>query len=384
MHRNLLKGAAGVVASLALVALPVAAQEVIKIGFIADRTGNLQAYGIPLLNGSQLAVRKINDAGGVKVGGKSYKLELVVRDSRSDANQASAAAVDLVTDQKVKFVFGAIGTLSPVVMQITDPAKVLYFAASSSAAAQIGKTRYLMLTQPSVNTRVDLSVRGLRQAYPNAKTVALLLPDDAQTAELSSIIQERLKTHGLQLVAFEKYAVGATDFSAQLTRIRSAKADVMYTGWLEPAVASIVRTNREIDAAPNLYSQSVTCTGMQRAGVDRPFASNLNVPADLDNPSTPSEIKLVDEYKKATGDNDPKLLLAMMFYYDFYELLARAIEIAGTVDDTDAIQKAFEKAAVQGVGGPVRIDPSRQAVTGLAFCKVADAKSKVEKFQINP
>lgn len=384
MHTLLMKAAFGGIASLALMAMPAVAQETIKIGFIADRTGSLQAYGVPLLNGSQLAIKKINDAGGVKVGGKTYKFELVVRDSRSDANQASAAAVDLVTDQKVKFVFGAIGTLSPVVMQITDPAKVLYFAASSSAAAQIGKTKYMMLTQPSVTTRVDLSVRGLRHAYPSAKSVALLLPDDVQTAELSGIIQDRLKAHGLQLAAFEKYATGTTDFSSQLTRIRSNKADVIYTGWLEPAVSSIVRANREIDAAPNLFSQSVTCSGMQRAGVDRPFASNLNVPADLDNPTTPAELKLVDEYKKSSGDNDPKLLLSVMFYYDFYELLARAMEIAGTVSDTDAIQKAFEKATVQGVGGAVRIDASRQAVTALAFCKVADAKSKIEKFQIAP
>ena len=61
------------------VALPVAAQEVVKLGQIEAQTGALATYGWMGSQGAKMAVDEINKAGGFKVGAKTYKLDLIRR-----------------------------------------------------------------------------------------------------------------------------------------------------------------------------------------------------------------------------------------------------------------------------------------------------------------
>ncbi|WP_109793448.1 ABC transporter substrate-binding protein [Minwuia thermotolerans] len=361
-----------------------AAQDTIKLGFIAERAGGYAAYGIPNYNGSRLAIKKINEAGGVTVDGKQYDLELVVRDSRTDERQASAAAVELISDVGVNFLFGAIGRLAPVVLQLSEANGVIYFTSSSSAAAQIDQTKHMVITIPPVPVRVGLTAKGARQIFPDAKSVAFLLRQEATTEELLEPMQEGFKAQGFEIAAVEVYPEGATDLSASLTRIRATKPDLLFTGWdIEPVVLA-ARTNEEIDAAPRLFSYAVSCRNVQKAGFTRPFAANILAGANLDNPSTPEARQLAEEYKAFVGEKDPDNLYAVMWNYDFYFLLAAAIEKAGTFTDTDKVIKAMQQIEYQGVAGPIGIDEKNRAYYGLDFCYVADSKANPEIIHINP
>ena len=90
-----------VIATLALLLLVVAlpgcgGPSVVKVGVIAEITGSMPAVGKSCETAAKLAVKQINDAGGIEVGGKKYKIELVVEDSASEPKKAAAAARKLI------------------------------------------------------------------------------------------------------------------------------------------------------------------------------------------------------------------------------------------------------------------------------------------------
>ncbi|WP_281438216.1 ABC transporter substrate-binding protein [Rhizobium sp. BG4] len=112
-----------------------AAEDTIKIGVVAAESGAFVSAGHTLPAGVGLAVKEINDAGGVKVGDKTYKVEMVKRDDRTDISTAIAATQELVRDEKVSAIFGSeTHDFTLAMTKITQPAKVIQFAGNSTLA----------------------------------------------------------------------------------------------------------------------------------------------------------------------------------------------------------------------------------------------------------
>ena len=70
-----------------------AAGNTIKIGYVSPQTGPLAIFAEP--DAFTLAEMKKTLAGGIKVGGKTYAVEFVVKDSQSNSNRAAEAASEL-------------------------------------------------------------------------------------------------------------------------------------------------------------------------------------------------------------------------------------------------------------------------------------------------
>ena len=73
------------------------AEKTIKLGVIAELTGDMPAVGASCRNAAEMAVKEINAAGGLKVGKDKMKVELVVEDNAGKADQSAAAAQKLIT-----------------------------------------------------------------------------------------------------------------------------------------------------------------------------------------------------------------------------------------------------------------------------------------------
>src|SRR6476659_8515569 len=83
-----------------------AADEELKIGVVAAESGSFVSAGNTIVAAAKLATQQINDAGGIKVGDKTYKIKLYIRDNRTDVNVTIAAARELVDDIGVKAIWG--------------------------------------------------------------------------------------------------------------------------------------------------------------------------------------------------------------------------------------------------------------------------------------
>ena len=122
LTRRIVLGAAAV----SLVAGPAMAQETLKIGAIGSLSGGGTAWGLAIKRGAEIAVDEVNAAGGLKVGDKTFKVELVMYDDQYTGQGGRTAAERLVYQDKVKYIVGPIGS-NPVLstIEVSTPQKVL-------------------------------------------------------------------------------------------------------------------------------------------------------------------------------------------------------------------------------------------------------------------
>jgi len=78
----------------------------IKVGGIGELTGDIPAVGASFKNAAEMAVKEINDAGGLEVGGKKYTIDFVIEDNAGKADQSASAAQKLITQDNVVAIIG--------------------------------------------------------------------------------------------------------------------------------------------------------------------------------------------------------------------------------------------------------------------------------------
>src|SRR3984885_954191 len=106
--------AAGAIIALSVAVLlgdgPVRAQDVIKVGAPLPLTGPLSPEGLKQKRGYDLWADAANAKGGIKAGGKSYRVEIVYTDYASNTPRAVQAAERMITEDKVQFLFAPFGS----------------------------------------------------------------------------------------------------------------------------------------------------------------------------------------------------------------------------------------------------------------------------------
>src|SRR2546423_3700523 len=93
-----------------LIATSLSAQDVIRIGAVLPLTGKESKIGGAFKAATELAVKEVNDAGGLQVGKKKMKIDLRLLDDTSDATKSSQLVDQLIVQQKVHAVIGGYGS----------------------------------------------------------------------------------------------------------------------------------------------------------------------------------------------------------------------------------------------------------------------------------
>src|SRR5512137_1261583 len=101
-----MKKTAAILAAAILLGSAVARAGSVRIGVIAEITGDMPAVGASCRNAAEMAVKEVNAAGGLAVGGKKLKVELFVEDNGGKADQSAAAAQKLITQEEVVAIIG--------------------------------------------------------------------------------------------------------------------------------------------------------------------------------------------------------------------------------------------------------------------------------------
>ncbi len=101
--------------------MPVLAADTVKIGVMYSLTGPGSVLGVLQMEAAKLAIKEVNDAGGVNVGGKKMKLEGVFRDDETNPQVAIRRLKEMADDQGVKVLVG--GTFGHVSMALNNESK---------------------------------------------------------------------------------------------------------------------------------------------------------------------------------------------------------------------------------------------------------------------
>jgi branched-chain amino acid transport system substrate-binding protein len=330
--------------SLLVTACQKSGEPVIKIGVIAELTGSIPAVGASCKNAALLAVKEINDAGGIELGGKKYKIELAIEDSAARPDQAAAVAQKLITQQKVVAIVGpnSSGNAIPAA-EIAETMKVALITPWSTEPKttidqKTGKPKQYVFRACFTDVFEGQALGKFASETLKKQKAAVLYDVGSDVLKSQAeLFRASFEAAGGKVVAFESYTSGDKDFSAQLTKIRSADPDIIFLpSYYTDVPMQVQQAYRLGLKVPFLGSDAWSTPELiKMCGKDcEGFYFMNHYSPETKNPMTK---KFADAYKAMHG-SVPDDIAALT--YDSFGLLVQAIKSAGKAD-TQAIRDAL-------------------------------------------
>ena len=210
------------------------AQDVIRFGAPLPITGPLAPEAVKQQQGYNLWAEEANKAGGINVGGKKYKVEIVYSDYQSNTPRSVQATEQMITQDNINFMFGPFGSgAAKAASTISEKYKMPTLAASASSSQVYDQNyKYLFGTFTPNDTLTTPLTQIIKAKAADVKKVAILARNDLFPLAIAQEMEKSAKANGLEVVYFEKYAINTLDHSATLSQIKSlAPQWVFITGY---------------------------------------------------------------------------------------------------------------------------------------------------------
>ncbi|CUT12987.1 Branchedchain amino acid ABC transporter amino acidbinding protein TC 3A141 [Bradyrhizobium sp.] len=209
----------------------ISASEIV-IGTHQDLSGPIKGWGVPVSNGMKMAVEEINAAGGVQ----GRKIRLVVEDSGYDPKKAVLASQKLIERDKIFAMVGAMG--SPTVLAAQDilldagvlqlfPLTAAEFTFKFDPAKPQERLKFNNLLPYVESTRAALKYM---MEWKNFKKPCIMHQDDEYGKNVLDGFNQQLTAMKVQPASITSYKRGASDFSAQIAKMKSDSCDLVVLG----------------------------------------------------------------------------------------------------------------------------------------------------------
>jgi len=216
------------------------AQADVKIGVAGPMTGANAAFGLQYMKGAQAAADAINATGGVN----GEKIVLVKGDDACEPKQAVTVAKDL-TNQKVAGVVGHFCSSSTIpASEIYDEAGIIAITPGSTNPQVTERGLSAMFRMCGRDDQQGIVAGDYIVDVLKGKKVAVIHDKDTYGQGLADATKAQLIKRGVTPVIYEGLTRGEKDFSALVTKIRAAGADVVYFGGLHPEAGPLVKQLR--------------------------------------------------------------------------------------------------------------------------------------------
>ncbi|MFB9949242.1 ABC transporter substrate-binding protein [Rhizobium puerariae] len=314
----------------------------LTIGASAPMTGPRALLGKYFKQGVDMAVEEINAAGGVL----GQKLAVTFEDDQADnPNAALNAMSKLMEVAKVPVVLGPHFSVAQLAtMKTYCNGSLISITGASGVPVTAQNCNYVIRIRGSDTLQAEALVAYALDHLKANKIGVISIHDDFGKGGAERVIAA-LKTKGITPVATESHNAGDTDFSAQLSRLRDAGAELVIMWTHDNESALIVRQARQFGlnfkfAGSTSLSQPafINLAGPTGEGV---ISATDFLPANPD----PNVKAFVEKFQKKYGEL-PELYAAT--YYDSVKLAAEAIKMAGSTDPAK-VREAFGNIDTQGV-----------------------------------
>ncbi len=368
-----------VVCSLGISGCAKKDSDTVKIGVIAELTGDVPAVGASCKNAAELAVKEINDAGGIQLGDKKFKVELIIEDNAGKADQSASSAQKLITQQNVTAIVGPNASR---------------YALPAAEIAESGKTVLITPWSTAPKATLDSKTNASKKyvfracfidpfqggvlakfALDNLKLKkAAVLYDVASEYNkgIAEIFKDIYEKNGGQIVAFETYTTNDKDFSSQLTKIKKAGPDMIFLpNYYSEVPLQIQQAKRLGLNVPFIGSDSWGSEELLKlCGKDcEGYYFSTHYAADAAGDVTK---KFIAAYK-ARYNTTPDDVAALT--YDSFGLLFQSIKTAGK-NDRQAVRDALARIPqYEGVTGNMQFkEGSGDPVKSAVILKIQDGK----------
>jgi branched-chain amino acid transport system substrate-binding protein len=356
------------VAAAAICAAPslTFAQDKITIGMTLSQTGALNVDSLAQQRGAELWRDQVNAAGGIKAGGKAYKVEFITYDDQSVGGRVQQLYTRLVVQDKAQFLFGPYSSnLVATAAVISEQyGKLMMIAGGADPKTYTLGNKYLFECITAADGYFSNAVEALHSKNPKAK-IAFLFSDDSFSKAVAEATRAQVKESGMAIVLDESYPPATTDFGPVVTKIISAGADALLGGGHYPDGATLARQLYEQKAnlkwesllvAPGdakfgaLGAPALGVTTGSQWEIQVAFKPQFGVTAEEFAKDFKAKFSVEADYHSASG-------------YTAGVVLQHAIEQAGSIDQ-DKVADALNKMDVQTFFGHIKFatDPGHHGL----------------------
>lgn len=298
----------------------------------------------------------INNKGGIKVGGETYKLDLVVEDDKYTAAGGRAAAEKLIFKEKVKFLVGNYVAASILaVIPLATENKIIMIVGGYPPFSR-PEFPYFFECAPNGRQRMYGVVSVAKKKYPQIKRVAILTPDDETGLDSQNTGAKMSPEFGMEVVYSERHPRNTKDYYPFITKMLVQKPDLVMSGSSPGDFSQIVKQLKEFGYKGELVSTTTLAdpkTFMKTAGVE---ASQriLFWYDDYNHPNVIPRMREFQEfYTKVWKGSSEDVHLTP--YITCFEVLVQALEKANTFDP-DVVKGVLETSEFDTLLGRVRFE----------------------------
>jgi branched-chain amino acid transport system substrate-binding protein len=335
---------------------PTDAPQSITIGAVIPLTGAFAGGGAQIERGYVYAVDAINEAGGVRVEefGSELPLELVVRDDASDPNQTTSIMDEFAAAGVIAYLGGFATPVHAAGSATAERNGIPYLGAATSTQALHEQGYQYFFSpfpkSPDMAATVFEMLNGLVPEGERPLRVGIFQEATDWGEELGPLWVQEAGNHGYEVVYHETYAPGATDFTDLILGAQAADVEALLSLPTPPDGFAIYQQMGELGWKPpfNLVVRAAdvpTWNDLGPAGegvvLSTPWHPGLGLPG-----TDAVNERHLDEVERPA---DPVVGSA----YALVEILADAIERAGTLDH-DAVRDAIaETDGLSTIIGPI-------------------------------
>ncbi len=341
----------------------------IKVGLNVELTGSIPAVGESSKNAAELAVDEINKAGGLEIGGRKYKIELVIKDNQ-DNKDTAATVTQALMDEGVLAMIGPNASRNAIpAAKVAEADKLLMISPwSTNPDTTLDDNthqpkQYVFRAAFIDDFQGTVAAKFATTDLKSKKPAVLYDANSAYNTGIAQVYKQTLEAGGVPVVAFEKYATGDTDFSKQLEAIQAAGADSLFLPNYYNEVPLQVKQAHTLgfsgwivgsDSWGNLEIISQCGGDCEGAYFTTHYAT------DIATPKAQSFIKAYEAAYSKTPDDVAALT------YDSFGLLFQALQAADKAEGQAARDALASITAYEGVTGNMQFkgtgDPIKSAV----------------------
>ena len=367
--------AAATTAAAGQAASPAAAgggKDTILLGATISQQGKFAHEGKLALCGFQVAIDWVNSHGGVKVGDRTYKLDLKYYDDKSSKSEVPKLYSKLITQDHVDFLLAPYSSgLTLAAVPIAEQYHKLIISHGGASDAIFTKGyKYIVQALSPASYYLRPAVDLLKNTGDSDIKIAFIYEDSAFSKSVAKAAIEYAKKQGLDVVFEQAYPKGTTDFSQIISQAKASGANVLLGGGHFQDGLQLVKQAHDLGwklkfiailvapTLPDFYkslgpeiAEGVAAPAQWEIGVKYSPELAKQMGYEWYGPTNEEFISMVKEKCGFEPDYHVASAAASILY------LVKAIEKAGSLD-SDAVRQAFNDLKLMTFFGPMKIDPA--------------------------
>ena len=201
----------------------------IILGAAVSLTGKYSTNGKHTQNGYNMAVERINSMGGVKVGGKTYKFDIIYYDDESNSGRAAQLAERLIKQDGVHYMLGPYSSgLTKAMAPVTEENKIPMVEANGASRSLFTKGyKYLFAVLSPANQYLEVAIDLAVEKNGGPVDIAMAFEQDAFSQDVRLGIVDAAKRTGSKIIIDDKLPKELNDMAATLAKVKATNPDVL-------------------------------------------------------------------------------------------------------------------------------------------------------------